>query len=162
MSNVGGNDGDKGVLLGKGWYHDEMPMGFRFRTKWRTLTEADLNAFINLTWFTEDLFVNTQASHERSLGGRVVPAMLLYCFAEGLISPSMEFTGQAFLASAIDVKAPTVLGDTIHVECEVVESRPASRGNRGLVRTRNEIVNQRGETVLVYRPLRLVAGSPSR
>jgi len=157
------NDGDpSGVLLGKGWYYDEMPVGFRFRTKRRTITEADLGAFINLTWFTEDLFVNTEAGQERALKGRVVPAMMLYCFAEGLVCPSMEFTGLAFLSSEIDVKAPTVVGDTIHIECEVIEVRKAAKGNRGLVRTQNSIVNQRGETVLVYRPLRLVSGSPEQ
>ena len=72
----------------------------------------------------------------------------------------MQFTGLAFLHAELDVRAPTVVGDTIHVRAVVTESRPASSGNRGLVRTRNEVVNQRGETVLVYTPLRLVKGSP--
>jgi acyl dehydratase len=40
----------------------------------------------------------------------------------------------------------------------VIEQRPASKGGRGLVRTRNSIINQKGETVLVYAPLRLMAG----
>lgn len=153
-------DGNAGILLGKGWYFDEMPVGFRFHTRGRTITETDLGQFINLTWFTEDLFVNTQGGEERTLKGRVVPAMLLYCFAEGLVCPSVEFTGQALLGSNIDIKAPTVVGDTIRVQCEVIESRAASKGNRGLVRTRNEIINQRGECVQVYTPLRLVAGKP--
>ncbi len=147
----------KGVLLGQGFYFEEMAVGFRFHTKSRTITETDLVTFINNTWFTEDLFVNTSGSHERALKGRVVPGMMLYCYAEGLISPSMEFTGQAFLGTNIDVKSPTVVGDTIHVECEVIESRPASKGRRGLVRSRNSVVNQHGNVVLVYTPLRLVA-----
>ena len=159
---MGNIDASKGVMLGVGWHYDEMPAGFRFQTKRRTITEADLGAFINLTWFTEELFVNQSGGDARSLQGRVVPAMMLYCFAEGLISPSMEFTGQAFLGSEIDVKGPTVVGDTIHVECEVVESRPASKGNRGLVRTRNDIVNQHGKCVVSYRPLRLVSGTSAR
>lgn len=157
------SDGNqRGVLLGMGWYYEQLPVGFRFRTKGRTITEVDLGAFINLTWFTEDLFVNTEAGHGRTLKGRVVPAMMLYCFAEGLVCPSIEFTGQAFLGSDIDVKAPTVVGDTIHIECAVIEARKAAKGNRGLIRTQNDVVNQRGERVLVYRPLRLVACSPEQ
>ena len=152
-------DSSRGVMLGAGWHYDELPVGFRFQTKRRTITEADLNAFINLTWFTEELFVNQAGGDERSLQGRVAPAMMLYCFAEGLVCPSVELTGQAFLTSEMDIKRPTVLGDTIHVECQVVECRRASKGNRGLVRTRNEVVNQCGESVLVYYPLRLVSGS---
>jgi acyl dehydratase len=151
----------KSVLLGHGYYYDQLPVGFRFHTKARTITETDLVNFINNTWFTEDLFVNTSGSTERTLKGRVVPAMMLYCYAEGLVSPSVEFTGQAFLGTNIDVKSPTVVGDTIHVSCEVVEARPASKGQRGLVRTRNEIINQRNEVVVIYTPLRLVAMSPS-
>jgi acyl dehydratase len=39
----------------------------------------------------------------------------------------------------------------------VVEARLSkSRPNRGLVRTRNRVVNQRGEVVQIYTPLRMV------
>ena len=52
---------------------------------------------------------------------------------------------------------PVYFGDTIHVECEVIESRRSkSRPGRGLVRTRNEVKNQRGEVVCVYTPLRMI------
>jgi acyl dehydratase len=48
-------------------------------------------------------------------------------------------------------------GDTIHVECEVAEARLSkSRPGRGLVRTRNRIVNQHGKVVQTYTPLRMV------
>jgi acyl dehydratase len=149
------------VLIGRGFYFDEMPVGFRFRTMGRTITETDLVTFINLIWFTEGPFVNIHDTEGQALKGRIVPASLLYCFAEGLITPSMQFTGQAFLGLDLDVKAQTVVGDTIHVEAEVIESRPASKGNRGLVRTRNDVVNHRGQAVLSYTPLRLVSGSPN-
>jgi acyl dehydratase len=68
----------------------------------------------------------------------------------------MQDTGLAFLNCTLDVKGPTVVGDTIHVECEVIEHRLASKGDRGLVRFANKVVNQRGETVLAYDPLRLL------
>jgi acyl dehydratase len=56
----------------------------------------------------------------------------------------------------MDVKRPTLVGDTIQVRCEVIEARETSGGDRGLVRTSNTVVNAAGETVLVYRPLRLM------
>jgi acyl dehydratase len=149
----------EGVMLGHGYFYDQLPPGFRFRTMGRTITETDLVTFINLIWFTEEVFVNTHDTGERALSGRVVPGALVYAFSEGLLTPSMQFTGLAFLNAEIDVREPTVVGDTIHVRGEVIENRPASSGNRGLVRTRNEVVNQRGDVVLVYTPLRLVKGS---
>ncbi len=50
-----------------------------------------------------------------------------------------------------------IAGDTIHVECEVVERRLSnSKPGRGLVRTRNSVVKQDGSTALVYTPLRMI------
>jgi acyl dehydratase len=88
--------------------------------------------------------------------GRVVPGMMVFTFAEGLLVPAIQFTGQAFLHTELDISGPTVVGDTLHVEVEVTEARPASKGGRGLVRTRNQVVNQRDEVVLSYSPLRMV------
>jgi len=138
-------------IIGRGLTFDELKLGMRFRTHRRTISEADLAAFVNLTWLTEELF--TVVENEKK---RLVPGALVYSFAEGLLLPSMQDTGLAFLNATLDVKGPTVVGDTIHVECEVIEHRAASKGERGLVRFANKVVNQRGETVLEYNPLRLL------
>ena len=74
---------------------------------------------------TEVLFSNTEFLRtESDITQRVVPAAMVYSFAEGLlVHATMQHTGFAFLNMELDVKAPTFAGDTIHVECEVVESR---------------------------------------
>ena len=142
-------------VVGRGFAFDDLKPGFRFRTHRRTIGEADVAAFINLTWLTEELFAVADDS-ARAIKGRPVPGALVYSFAEGLLLPTMQDTGLAFLNCTLDVKAPTVVGDTIHVECEVVEHRLTSKGDRGLVRFANKVVNRRGETVLEYNPLRLL------
>lgn len=142
--------------LGIGLYFEELEPGTRFRTVGRTITEADLGSFINLTWLTEEVFANAHAREGMALPMRVVPGALVYGFAEGLLTPAMQHTGLAFLNAEIDVKAPTCVGDTMHVECEVIEARPTSKPDRGLVRTRNRVLNQRDEAVLVYTPLRMI------
>ncbi len=64
------------------------------------------------------------------------PAALVYGFAEGrLIQSAMQQTGLAFLNMQLDVKQPVVVGDTIHVECEITEVGANKSGNRGLVRS---------------------------
>lgn len=141
--------------VGRGFAFEELSVGFKFRTHRRTISEADVSAFINLSWLTEELFAVADDSG-RAIKGRAVPAALVYSFAEGLLLPTMQDTGLAFLNAVLDVKAPTVVGDTIHVECEVIEHRRASKGERGLVRFANRVVNQRGGTVLEYNPLRLL------
>jgi acyl dehydratase len=81
---------------------------------------------------------------------------MIFAMSEGLILPSIDGTGLAFLNVEVDVKAPTRVGDTIYVHCEVIESKLTSKGDRGLVRTQNTVKNAAGETVLIYRPLRLM------
>ena len=69
----------------------------------------------------------------------------------------MQHTGFAFLNMELNVAGPTFAGDTIHVECEVTESRRStSRRDRGLVRTSNRVVKQDGKVALTYTPLRMV------
>lgn len=143
------------MIVGRGFAFEDLQPGFRFRTHRRTIAEADLAAFINLTWLTEELFAVDDDS-QRAIKGRPVPGALVYSFAEGLLLPSMQDTGLAFLNCTLDVKGPTLVGDTIHVAVEVIEHRLTSKGDRGLVRFANKVLNQRGETVLEYNPLRLL------
>ncbi len=151
-------------VLGLGLHFEDLPVGRQFRTIGRTLTEADLVNFIGVTGMTEVLFSNIEfLKSESDITQRVVPGAMVYAFAEGLlVHATMQHTGFAFLNMELDVKAPTFAGDTIHVECEVVESRrSASRPNRGLVRTFNRVVKQDGSTVLTYNPLRMVKAKTS-
>jgi acyl dehydratase len=136
-------------IVGRGFAFDDLRVGFRFRTHRRTIREADLAAFVALTGLTEELFSVRQEK-------QLVPGALVYSFAEGLLLPTMQDTGLAFLNATLDVKAPTLVGDTLHVEGEVTEQRLASKGDRGLVRFLNKVVNQEGKVVLEYNPLRLL------
>ena len=142
-------------LVGRGYCYEDLSVGMRFRTHRRTLVEADLASFVNLTWLTEELFTVADDAG-RALKGRPVPGAMVYACAEGLLLPAMQDTGLAFLSATLDVKAPTVVGDTIHVEVEITELRLTSKGDRGLVRSQNSVVNQRGEAVLTYNPLRML------
>ena len=142
-------------ITGRGYCYEDLKVGFRFRTHRRTLAESDLANFINLTWLTEELFA-VEDDSGRAIKGRPVPGALVYAFAEGLLLPTMQDTGLAFLNATLDVKGPTVVGDTIHVEAEVIEARLTSKGDRGLVRFANQVVNQEGRTVLEYNPLRML------
>lgn len=142
-------------IVGRGYGYEDLKVGFRFRTHRRTIAESDVAAFVNLTWLTEELFAVADDS-SRAIKGRPVPGALVYAFAEGLLLPTMQDTGLAFLNATLDVKAPTVVGDTIHVEAEVTEARLTSKGDRGLVRFANKVVNQKGATVLEYNPLRML------
>jgi len=140
----------------RGFYFEDLPLGTTWESPGRTLVEGDLAAYVNLTWFTEELFTNQSERSGNAIEGRPVPAIMVMAFAEGLILPTMERTGLAFLNVEMDVQRPVQVGDTIHVHCEVIESRATSKAGRALVRTLNSVRNQHGDTALIYRPLRLM------
>lgn len=143
-------------LLGGGLFFEDFTLGYRFRTRGRTITETDLVNFVNLAWFTEELFTNTADREDLLLQGRVVPGALVYSYAEGLLMPSLQGNGLAFLGTEIKIPAPTLVGDTIHVDCEVIMARPSSKPGRGVVQTLNKVTKQTGEVVLTYNPSRLI------
>ena len=149
------------VGLGTGW--SDLKVGEKYRTVGRTIFEADLVNFIGITGMQENLFNNLEYVRDHSPLGRAVPGALVYSFAEGLlITSTIQGVGMAFLNATIDIKGPTLVGDTIHVEVEVQEIKPTSKDpKRALVRTYNEVKNQKGQVVLTYNPLRMVRSKPA-
>ena len=137
------------------WW-DDLGVGDTWRTQGRTIVEPDLVAWLNLTWLTEPLFTDL---HDRSgsvVAGRFVPGAMVFAFAEGLTLGAVKVKGLAFLRSELDVRGPTRVGDTIHVVSTVASLRATSKPDRGLALTRNEVLNQHGETVVAYTALRMM------
>ena len=145
-------------IVGLGLCFEDYPVGRRFATIGRSVTEADITNFVSVTGMTEVLFTNLDYLEKESLiGSRPAPGALVYCFAEGLLIQSvMQHTGLAFLGMDMKVERPVVAGDTIHVEVEVTAARHSSKPGRGVVTTCNRVRNQHGEVVLTYTPTRLV------
>ncbi|GLI23639.1 acyl dehydratase [Xanthobacter flavus] len=146
-------------VLGLGLYYEDLPVGRSFKTIGRTITETDIINFVTCTGMTEVLFTDFEfQTKESDIKGRVAPGALVFTFMEGLLTQcSMQHTGFAFLNMDLEIKGPSIAGDTIHVEVEVIESRRSkSRPNRGIVRTRNVVRNQRGDIVMIYTPARMV------
>lgn len=151
--------------VGLGIAYDEVQVGDQFRTLARTITETDLVNFINTTGMVEVLFTDVEyAKKHAPRGGRLVPGALVYAMAEGLlVQATLQRTGLAFLSMSFEIIGPTFVGDTVHVEVEVLECRPTSKTpDRGLLRTKNNIVNQHGDVIIAYSPLRMAASREQR
>lgn len=146
--------------LGIGLYLEDLPAGRKFKTFGRTVTEADIVNFVNCVGMTEVLFVNTEFLKSGSeIGRRFAPGALTFSFAEALLAVySSQLTGQAFLGLELNIKMPTYMGDTIHVETEVLESRRSkSKPHVGIVKSNNNVVNQNGDVVMTYVAKRMIS-----
>lgn len=146
--------------LGQGFVWQDLSVGQRLRTYRRSITEADLVGFINVTGMLEAIFID--ADHEGgAIAGRPVPAALTYTLIEGFILQTMiQGTGLAMLELSQQIHAPVRVGDRIEAVVEVTGIRPTSRNNRAIVDSRIEVFNQHGAKVMTYTARRLLAGAP--
>jgi acyl dehydratase len=142
-----------------GYYFEDLPVGKKFSTVGRTITEADMIAFCNCTGLTGEIFTNVEYQKSQSvMKGRPVPGVFSFCLCEGFGGQGpTRGTGLALLNIEINFEQPVFIGDTIHCEVEVMEARPSkSRNDSGLVRLRQRIVKQDGITAITYTALRLI------
>ena len=147
--------------LGLGFTWEQLSAGQRFRTLNRTVTETDLVLFTGVTGMLEIIFTDRTFGAEKggAIQGQFVPAALTYSLIEGLLCQSMiQGTGLAMLELKQQVLAPVRVGDTVHGEIEVTSVRATTKGNRGIVVSRIEVKNQRGEVVMTYEATRMLAG----
>jgi len=147
-------------LLSQGKTWQQMPAGLAFRTSARTITEADLVNFIGMSLYTEPLFLEASHAAEGGYAGRLVPGAMTFAIAEGLVLQTnvLHGTGLAFMHTDMKVARPVYVGDTIHVTVEITGSRASRRPGRGIVTSRNAVVNGHGDEVLVYNPVRMIRG----
>lgn len=149
--------------VGLGFCFEDFPVGRKFKTIGRSVMEADITNFINCVGLTEVFFMNLEVLRTESVfEKRFAPAALCYCFAEALVAQAtLQHTGLAMLHLELDIKGPVFVGDTIHVEVEVVEARRSrSKPDRGIIRTVNKIVKQDGTVAYVYSPTRMIRTRP--
>ena len=145
--------------VGYGLTWEDYTVGDRYKTLGRTITEADVINFIGVTGMNEVLFTDHTFTIGVAAAGRVAPAALTYSLIEGIICQYLiQGTGLAMLELQKRILAPVVVGDTVYAEIEVLSVRKTSKGNRGIVKTRNDILNQRGDVVITYQATRMVAG----
>jgi len=146
-------------LIGLGLTWEDYTVGDRFQSLARTITDADIVNFIGVTGMTEVLFTDLTFNKGVGAAGRVAPGALTYTIIEGIICQTLiQGTGLAMLELEKKILAPVVAGDTVHCIIEVLSVRQTSKGNRAIVKTKNDIINQRGETVITYTATRMVAG----
>src|SRR5262245_14191181 len=129
---------------------EDLPVGTRYKTSSRTITEGDVAAFAALTGDFNRAHVDAEYAKAMIYGQRIAHGMLVASFMAGLASRSvpnqlMEDALIGVLESRVKFPRPTFIGDTIQVDIEVVEHKPTSRPDRGLVGFLRKAVNQRGE-----------------
>ncbi len=135
------------------YYFEDLEEGEVFISAGRTVTEADIVNFAGLSGDYNPLHVDAEFAKSSIFGERVAHGLLGMIIASGLFTRTelalgMRETGLAFLGIRDwQFKGPIKIGDTVHLEAEIVNKRETSHSERGVITIRRKLVNQRGEVI---------------
>jgi acyl dehydratase len=124
--------------------------GQTFRGPGRTLTETDHGMFIMLVGDWHAIHSDEEYAKTTPLGRRVMHGTFGVASAMGMQHAIMDFTDPIVGALGLDewrFAEPLFVGDTIHVEVEILGKRVTSRGDCGIVQRRIRLINQHGKVV---------------
>lgn len=147
----------------RGMYFEEFGVGQRFSTAGRTVTEADIVAFAGLSGDYNQIHVDAEYSKNTPVGQRVAHGLLGLSIASGLAVQTGILEGTIIAFREINdwrFLKPVFIGDTLHVNLEVLETKSLSRIGAGIVLIELDIVNQNDETVMKGTWSALIAVKP--
>ena len=148
----------------RGLTYEEHAVGAVYRTLGRTVSEADICAFVNLCGFNEPLFMDMEyVAKESVFKGRAAPGAMTFSLSEGLIMQTglIHGTGMAYLGGEMRLTAPVLEGDTLTVEIKVTDKRETKKADRGIVTYKHRVLNQRDEVVLEATIQRMIRRRPA-
>ena len=135
----------------QGWYFEEFKVGQRVVTAGRTVSEGDVMAFADLTGDFNPIHIDAEFARSTPYGQRIAHGLLCLSIAVGLTMRSGFMSGTVLAFREIGTwkfVKPVFLGDTIHAEVEVSETKALPRLGAGTVVLDVEVKNQDGETTM--------------
>lgn len=151
------------IPAARGMYFEEFEVGQKMISPGRTITESDVVGFAGLSGDYNQIHTDAVYSETSPFGARVAHGLLGLSIASGLALRTgvLEGTVMAFREiNAWKFVKPVYLGDTIHVEMEITETKALRRLGGGSVVLVMDVQNQKGETVMKGTWTTLVISQP--
>jgi acyl dehydratase len=148
----------------RGMYFEEFSAGQRFTSVGRTVTESDIVTFAGLSGDYNLIHTDAEYSRETPFGQRVAHGLLGLSIVSGLAVRTGILEGTVLAFREINewkfIK-PVLIGDTIRVVMNVIETKELRRLGGGAVTIEMDVQNQHRETVMKGTWKVLVAGHPA-
>jgi acyl dehydratase len=124
-------------------YFDDIELGETSTSRARTITETDIVNFCAFTGDWYPLHSDLEYAKSSMFGQRIAHGMLVLSVASGL-SPLEPGVIVAFYGmDRVRFANPTFIGDTIHVESEVIEKEEKDE-KTGVLTVKQDVVKQDG------------------
>ncbi len=126
---------------------DQLEVGERFTTPARTISEADIMGFAALTGDEHPQHTDAGWAETSRFGEQIAHGLLVLSCAAGLVPFDPDRVVALRKVGDAVFKAPVKIGDSVHVEGQVVKTRELD-DEHGLVECRWKVLNQHGKTVM--------------
>jgi acyl dehydratase len=134
-----------------GLYFEEFNVGDVFVTRARTITEADVMNFCGVSGDFNSIHTDRVFCKENTpFGQPIAHGLLILSAATGMMAHLGVFEGTAIALLGLEnwrFLKPVLFGDTVHVKMTIVEKRLTSNPERGILRRKVELINQKDEVV---------------
>lgn len=132
-----------------GRWFSEFAVGQVFESEPRTVSEADVMQFADLSGDHNPLHVDDDFAKKTPFGQRVAHGMLAASISTGQGQDTGIFEGTtlALMEQTFRYKAPLFFGEAIRLRLEVTDTKPSSKGGKGVVTFSANVL--KGEGVVV-------------
>ena len=135
----------------RGQYFEEFEVGQKITTAGRTVAESDIFNFAGFSGDYNQIHTDAEFAKSTPFGQRVAHGLLGLSIASGLAMRTGLLEGTVIAFREINnwkFIAPVFIGDTIHVEMEVIEIKALPRIGGGSVIITLDVKKQSGETTM--------------
>lgn len=144
------------------WF-DDLAEGDVWTSPRRTITEADIVAFAGVSGDFNAIHVDEVHAASTAFGRRLAHGALVLSIATGLRQQLGIFNGS--MKALLELRGwkfrrPVFAGDTVAAVTTVLEVKPTSKGDGGVVTQRVDVVNQDGEVVQTGELVSLMSRRP--
>lgn len=133
-------------------YLEDFRVGERIESGGHTLTEAAIVDFA-LRYDPQPFHIDAEAARTGPYGGLIASGFQTLAVAFRVLWDTGSIAGGLGSPGLDELRwlKPVRPGDTIRTRIEIIEKRPStSKPDRGLLRVRHEVVNQRDEPVMTF------------
>ena len=148
----------------QGLYFEEFSVGMSILSAARTVTESDIVSFAGLSGDYNAIHTDAVYTSQTDFGQRIAHGLLCMAIASGLANRTGAIEGTAIAFREIrnwKFSHPVFIGDTIHVQMDVTETKPMHHLNGGSVNLQISVIYQDDHVVMKGTWIVLVMSKPS-
>jgi len=147
-----------------GRWFEEFEVGQKIITVGRTITESDIVSFAGLSGDFTQIHTDSEFAQKTPFGKRVAHGLLILSIASGLAMRTGILEGTVIAFREINnwkFNNPVYIGDTIHVELNIIETKAIPRISGGSIIIEIVVKNQKDETTMKGTWTALVSNKPN-